>query len=377
MAAGSKKSGKVRKPRLPADDSETADACTVVSEKPNKISGKVRKPRLLADDSETADACTVVSEKPKWVERPLEPVVANGRGMRVLGFVPVGGLKTTSLCKPPSSAAAETSSKGSCASGVVKGPASWKKGRPVYEHGNYSRYYGYRHADGSPGSSDTRLAALVARLGKGFFAGKEVLDIGCNAGLVTLEVARRYGARRVVGQDIDSELIQAAKENLANAKLEESSEIEFRTEDILTSPLRRPPDDMPERFDVVLCLSVTKWVHFAHGDTGIRNLFKRCMKRLKRGGVFALEPQEWSSYKKKRHLTPAIRETVAGIELRPDAFDEHLVSLGLEHLGTIEPPADATRNFQRSLRLFRRPTASADVAGDEMEVEEPVRKRRA
>lgn len=345
MAAGSKKSGKVRKLRLPADDSETVEACTGGGS----------------------------SERPKWVERPLEPVVANGRGMRVLGFVPVGGLKTTSLCKPPSAAVAENSSNGSCASGAVKGPASWKKGRPVYEHGNYSRYYGYRHADGS---SDTRLAALVRRLGKDFFAGKEVLDIGCNAGLVSLEVAQRYDASRVVGQDIDSDLIQAAKDNLAHAKLEDASQIEFRAEDIMTSPLRRPPDDMPERFDIVLCLSVTKWVHFAHGDTGIRNLFKRCMKRLKRGGILALEPQEWSSYKKKRHLSPAIRETVASIELRPDAFDEHLVSLGLEHMGTINPPADATRNFQRSLRLFRRPTALADGAVDEVEVEESVKRRR-
>jgi len=341
----------------------------------SKKTVKVRKPRLPAEVSQTADACTSSSERPKWVERPLEPVVANGRGMRVLGFVPIGGLKTTPLRKLSCLSAAKDSSKDSRASSVVKGPSSWKKGRPVYEHGNYSRYYGYRHADGVPGSSDTRLTALIERLGNDLFAGKEILDIGCNAGLVTLEIAQRYGARRVVGQDIDSDLIQAAKENVASAKLGDGSQIEFRTEDILTSPLRRPPDDTPERFDVVLCLSVTKWVHFAHGDTGIRNLFKRCMKRLKHDGVLVLEPQEWSSYKKKRHLTPAIRETVASIELRPVAFDEHLVSLGLEQVGTIEPSADATRNFQRSLRLFRRPAAAADSAGDELEVEASRKKR--
>eukprot|EP00930_Biecheleria_cincta_P068839 TRINITY_DN56666_c0_g1_i1.p1 TRINITY_DN56666_c0_g1~~TRINITY_DN56666_c0_g1_i1.p1 ORF type:complete len:348 (+),score=69.64 TRINITY_DN56666_c0_g1_i1:114-1157(+) len=341
-----------------------------------KKTGKKQKPRLPAEVSQKADDCTSSSERPTWVERPLEPVVANGRGMRVLGFVPIGGLKTTPLRKPPSSAGVEKCLQDSHTSGVVKGASSWKKGRPVYEHGNYSRYYGYRHADGVTGSSDTRLTALIERLGNDLFAGKEILDIGCNAGLVSLEVARSYGARRVVGQDIDLDLIQAAKENAANLQLGGGSQIEFRTEDILTSPLRRPPNDTPERFDVVLCLSVTKWVHFARGDTGIRNLFKRCMKRLKHGGVLVLEPQEWSSYKKKRHLTPAIREMVASIELRPEAFDEHLVSLGLEQLGTIEPPADATRNFQRSLRLFRRPVAADDSAGDELEAEASRKKFR-
>ncbi|OLQ12298.1 7SK snRNA methylphosphate capping enzyme [Symbiodinium microadriaticum] len=76
--------------------------------------------------------------------------------------------------------------------------------------------------------------------------------------------------------------------------------VEFRREDILSCPLRRGDEAKPERFDVVLCLSVTKWVHFAHGDTGIHNLFKRCFKRTRPGGYFVLEPQGWGSYKKDR-----------------------------------------------------------------------------
>eukprot|EP00931_Biecheleriopsis_adriatica_P023602 TRINITY_DN14872_c0_g3_i1.p1 TRINITY_DN14872_c0_g3~~TRINITY_DN14872_c0_g3_i1.p1 ORF type:complete len:355 (+),score=72.93 TRINITY_DN14872_c0_g3_i1:38-1102(+) len=348
------------------------------------------KKRGRAPALQTQVAQTPPTEKApatsKWVERPIEPVVANGCGMRILGFVPHGGLETTPLQKlAPAAKDAQATVEsvsdghGGGSSGSVQGPKLWKRGKPVYEHGNYGRYYGYRHGDGAPESGDLRLGALTARLGKEFLRQRDVLDIGCNAGLVSLAVAQHFGARRVVGMDIDASLIEAARSNLLGAALEkEQCQVDFRAEDILCSPLRRPPDDKPERFDVVLCLSVTKWVHFAHGDTGVHRLFKRCLKRLRPGGIFVLEPQEWSSYKKKRHLTPAIRETVAGIQIRPDDFDEYLVSLGFEKVDVIEPSGDAPRNFQRSLRIFRRPdtTAQEEEKQEEAKEESAQKKRR-
>ena len=108
--------------------------------------------------------------------------------------------------------------------------------------------------------------------------------------------------------------------------------------------------------EVVLCFSVTKWIHFAKGDLGIHNLFKRCFKRTRcsfhvansslrplgrPGGYFVLEPQEWGSYKKKRHLTREIRETVKGIQIRPEDFEGYLEQLGFERVDVIEPPGAA------------------------------------
>jgi len=260
----------------------------------------------------------------------------------------------------------------------------------VYEHGNYKTYYGYRHAGAATAlgsESDARLVALVDRWGMGMFVGKEVLDIGCNSGRVSFDVAHSFGAKRVVGIDIDASLVEVADAQRmalsrrscrrsatsdscgSRASMGADNSVEFRAEDILASPLRRPPDMKPERFDVVLCLSLTKWVHFSHGDDGIRRLFKRCLKRLKIGGLLVLEPQGWESYKKKRHLTREIRQTVAGIQMRPEAFDEYLLGLGLERVGDVVPPAVASKGFKRLLRIYRRPAAGpAETAG----ADEPV-----
>ena len=51
------------------------------------------------------------------------------------------------------------------------------------------------------------------------------------------------------------------------------------------------------RFDVALCLSVTKWLHFNGGDAAVSALFDRVFRTLHPGGLFVLEPQPWKSYR--------------------------------------------------------------------------------
>lgn len=167
------------------------------------------------------------------------------------------------------------------------------------------------------------------------------------------------------------------------------------------------------RFDVVLCLSVTKWVHFNRGDEGVRELFRRVRHALHPGGVFVLEPQPWRSYRqvlKKQarlpYLTPTalasptntavsepehvhreaslpganaanigksadggamLQETVAALpfkelsafQLRPAAFAAHLTGeLGFELLAE-RSIGDAAKGFDRPLLVFRKPQAEA------------------
>lgn len=56
-------------------------------------------------------------------------------------------------------------------------------------------------------------------------------------------------------------------------------------------------------FDLVLCLSITKWIHLNWGDAGLKRFFKRIFYNLRPGGRLVLEPQAWPSYNKRRKLT--------------------------------------------------------------------------
>ncbi|KAI0050237.1 Bin3-domain-containing protein [Auriscalpium vulgare] len=74
----------------------------------------------------------------------------------------------------------------------------------VPTHGNYHNYHGYhsRH----PGAHDPRLELLPSEL----LLDARILDIGCNEGWVSCEIAQLRAARRVVGVDIDDVLVRMA-----------------------------------------------------------------------------------------------------------------------------------------------------------------------
>jgi len=86
-----------------------------------------------------------------------------------------------------------------------------KSDKKIFQYGNYDRYYGYRL---SAGEKDLRITILK----KNWFCSKSCLDIGCNTGKFTMEIAARFLPESIVGIDIDSTLIDKANMFLKTRK---------------------------------------------------------------------------------------------------------------------------------------------------------------
>lgn len=76
-----------------------------------------------------------------------------------------------------------------------------------YIFGNYDKYYNYRYVEKW---QDPRLKMF----NKDHFFNKEVLDIGCNDGSLTIMIAIKFFPKKIVGLDIDYRLINKAIQNV-------------------------------------------------------------------------------------------------------------------------------------------------------------------
>ncbi|KAG5868913.1 hypothetical protein JTB14_023095 [Gonioctena quinquepunctata] len=243
-------------------------------------------------------------------------------------------------------------------------------------------YYGYRNPHNE---IDHRLRVFSHH--SYLFENKDILDIGCNIGHVTLSVARDFRARTVLGIDIDQKLISIARKNIKHyVKTEESPRAEegqppppsggkpkrfhdkpkgkgfpnnvtfkqcnYILEDDNLIALEQP------QFDVILCLSITKWIHLNWGDAGMKQVFRRMYAQLKPGGKLILEPQNWASYKTKKKLTETIYKNYNCIEFFPDKFREYLLSpaVGFAKSEILGYPSHQSKGFRRPIQVFTKST---------------------
>lgn len=79
-----------------------------------------------------------------------------------------------------------------------------QKAKPVY--GNYVNYYSKRDVSEGIQELDSRLQLIPPA----YLRNKVILDLGCNTGRVSIQLASQLEAKRVVGIDIDEALIRRA-----------------------------------------------------------------------------------------------------------------------------------------------------------------------
>lgn len=272
---------------------------------------------------------------------------------------------------------------------------------PVY--GNYHGYYWKR-----PSVHDPRLSLLPSDL----FEGARVLDVGCNEGWVTCEIAQSWGASKVIGVDIDDFLIQGAwkrrrtvwslrmpreipskgpriSENFKpeSNNMTDSSHYfpiscehefgplpvppwqiygrhafphntSFRTADWVSTEI---PEDK-EHYDVVIAFSLSKWIHLNGGDVGVKTFFQRVFDVLNPGGTFVLEPQPWESYSKSKRIDERLKENAKKIQLRPEDFADVLSSIGFGPVRNLGKAGQG--GFERPLQIFKKLGYSQSVVND-------------
>lgn len=86
-----------------------------------------------------------------------------------------------------------------------------------------------------------------------------------------------------------------------------------------------------EAYDLILALSVIKWIHLEHGDAGLVAFFARCKSSLRSGGYLVIELQPWDSYLKavRPNHAPHFKQALDNLKFRPGSFDKLLQDQGL------------------------------------------------
>lgn len=108
----------------------------------------------------------------------------------------------------------------------------------------------------------------------------------------------------------------------------ESPRVSFVSADWVSS--QNPATSGP--YDVILALSVIKWIHLEHLDEGLVSFFRKCALSLVDGGYLILESQPWTSYEKavRPGKAPHFKENLKRLKYRPETcFDKLLQEQGL------------------------------------------------
>ncbi|KAM7363891.1 U6 snRNA methylphosphate capping enzyme Amus [Cochliomyia hominivorax] len=236
-----------------------------------------------------------------------------------------------------------------------------KTNRDKFIYGNYSQYYGYRNKD--KGYHDIRLDVFKEH--QEIFKNKHILDIGCNSGFITMEVAKQFECKSIIGLDIDKTLINQAVKNLTKLKKSLPMDNELKRlqkfpfnitfvhgnyvlkDDVLLE-IERP------QFEVILCLSITKWIHLNFGDKGMKQAFKRMFLQLKPQGRLILEAQPSDNYGRRKKMTETIYKNFKEMKFLPQDFTQYLLSseVGFVKMELMGVPDHCEKGFKRPIQIF-------------------------
>lgn len=217
-----------------------------------------------------------------------------------------------------------------------------------------SRYRYGNYIDFNDGLRKNMVDHRLNYFMKDWFERKHCLDIGCNTGKVTILIAKHFMPTKIVGIDIDPNLIKIAKRKAQEYSMASRNISKYPTSfsltygPILAVQLDNKGHDFPDNlffyvdnfvpesaeslelvkpeFECILCLNVTKWIQLNFGDSGLKLVFKKIFLLLKPGGRLLLEVQSYNSYRKKKHMVSDTWKHFTEMKFMPADFVTYLLS---------------------------------------------------
>ena len=160
---------------------------------------------------------------------------------------------------------------------------------------------------------------------------------------------------KILGVDIDSLLIDRAKEN--NTVKDNISflalDLMSDSEEVMDS-LGTFLDGLNKtRFDLICVFSVTMWIHLNHGDKGLRTFINLLCSQTR---FLLLEPQPWKCYqtaaRRMRKLGKPEFEKMKDLEIRGPGVEQGIIEMCKEEGMVVEVEFGETR-WNRKLLLLK------------------------
>lgn len=268
------------------------------------------------------------------------------------------------------------------------------------QHGNYKAYYRKRGFDTSE-----RISSFDVE----WFRGNKCIDIGCNEGAVTLQMAQTFHPDHIIGIDLDPRMIDAANAALRRATYDASraaaaisATVNSSTDASQIATTKRSNPFLPRsialtktvalssssstnsstksfgntvekypynvsfvcrnvidfvsstsKYDVVSCLSVTKWIHLTEGDSGLMTLFQIIYRLTSPGGRAIIEYQPWSSYLNNKKTSATTLRVFDTLQIRPENFESILTrDVGFSIEARLGTPLSEAKGFRRPILIL-------------------------